>query len=218
MPINYFGSGGSDSGEKESKAKKTLIVLFAFFAVFLVFFSFRQLKTNIYSPFAFMNEDEENMSEAESDLAARYRLQDMDTDGDGLSDYDEIYVYGTSPYLADTDSDGISDYDEIMQNTDPLCPEGQDCYGLEDSFELNPNDFLDSSTNEESEAIDGLEIENSEEFKIIEEIISGEVDASILRKLLVDNGFEEEELNQISDEELKSIYFEIVSEQLKNQE
>lgn len=217
MPINYFGSGGNDSGGEKPKARKTVIVLFAFFAVFLIFFSLRQLKNNIYSPFSFMNEDEENISEAESDLAAKYRLQDMDTDGDGLSDYDEIYVYGTSPYLADTDSDGISDYDEIVQNTDPLCPEGQDCYGLDDSFVVSPNDFPDSDI-KDSEDTNDLELENNEEFEIIEGIISGEVDASILRKLLLDNGFEEEDLNQISDEELKSIYFEIVSEQLKNQE
>jgi alpha-tubulin suppressor-like RCC1 family protein len=37
-----------------------------------------------------------------------------DTDGDGLSNYDEIHLYGTSPLLRDTDGDGLSDYDEIF--------------------------------------------------------------------------------------------------------
>lgn len=46
---------------------------------------------------------------------------DADTDGDGLSDYDEVIVYGTSPVSADTDGDGASDYDEIhVYGTDPL--------------------------------------------------------------------------------------------------
>ena len=38
----------------------------------------------------------------------------VDTDGDGLSDTDEITIYGTSPVLADTDGDGISDYEEVI--------------------------------------------------------------------------------------------------------
>lgn len=54
-------------------------------------------------------------------------LVNRDTDGDGLSDYDELYVYGTSPYLADTDGDGIPDGEEVRNGTDPNCPQGQNC-------------------------------------------------------------------------------------------
>lgn len=44
-----------------------------------------------------------------------------DTDGDGLSDYDEIYKYKTDPIKADSDGDGLSDYDEIFKyKTNPL--------------------------------------------------------------------------------------------------
>lgn len=50
-----------------------------------------------------------------------------DTDGDGLSDADEVNVYHTSPYLKDTDSDGISDGQEVKNGTDPNCPQGKDC-------------------------------------------------------------------------------------------
>ena len=32
-----------------------------------------------------------------------------DSDFDGVSDYDELYVLGTNPYAADTDRDGIPD-------------------------------------------------------------------------------------------------------------
>lgn len=43
-----------------------------------------------------------------------------DTDGDGLSDYDEVYVYFTDPLLADTDGDGLSDGEEVnIYGTDP---------------------------------------------------------------------------------------------------
>jgi hypothetical protein len=43
-----------------------------------------------------------------------------DTDGDGLTDGDEVNKYHTSPLLADTDGDGIPDGVEIQTGTDPL--------------------------------------------------------------------------------------------------
>jgi hypothetical protein len=51
-----------------------------------------------------------------------------DTDGDGISDYDESNMYGTSPYVRDSDSDSIPDNLEIAQGTDPNCPKGQTCF------------------------------------------------------------------------------------------
>ena len=51
----------------------------------------------------------------------------LDTDGDGLSDYDEINVYKTSPYLQDTDSDGMSDFDQVIAGLNPTCPQGKTC-------------------------------------------------------------------------------------------
>ena len=51
-------------------------------------------------------------------------LRNVDSDGDGISDYDEIYVYGTDPYNPDSDFDGLSDFDEIyIFGTDPLNPD-----------------------------------------------------------------------------------------------
>ncbi|WP_297960871.1 hypothetical protein [uncultured Ruminococcus sp.] len=45
-----------------------------------------------------------------------------DTDLDGPSDYDEIYVYGTDPLVADSDEDGIDDGSEIKLGLDPNDP------------------------------------------------------------------------------------------------
>ena len=59
-----------------------------------------------------------------------------DTDGDGLSDGDEVLKYGTDPLKADTDGDGLSDYDEIYKyKTDPLNPD-TDGDGLSDGDEV----------------------------------------------------------------------------------
>lgn len=42
-----------------------------------------------------------------------------DTDGDGLSDGDEVNIYGSDPLNPDTDGDGIMDGDEIYLGIDP---------------------------------------------------------------------------------------------------
>lgn len=54
-------------------------------------------------------------------------LKAKDTDRDGISDYDEANLYGTSPYLSDSDSDGIDDHTELTTGQDPNCPKGKSC-------------------------------------------------------------------------------------------
>lgn len=45
--------------------------------------------------------------------------QALDSDGDGLSDEDEINVHGTDPNNPDTDGGGVSDGDEVAASTNP---------------------------------------------------------------------------------------------------
>lgn len=49
-----------------------------------------------------------------------------DTDGDGLTDLDEVQTYHTNPIKADSDGDGVSDGAEIQAGTDPLVDETPD--------------------------------------------------------------------------------------------
>lgn len=79
------------------------------------------IRSNILSPFDYKGPD--NLAFTNTLQAGEAR----DTDGDGLSDADELSSYGTSPYLDDSDSDGVKDGDEIQAGTDPNCPRGQDC-------------------------------------------------------------------------------------------
>lgn len=46
-------------------------------------------------------------------------LQKIDTDNDGLSDWQELFFYGTNTKLADTDGDGFSDSIESQNNYSP---------------------------------------------------------------------------------------------------
>jgi len=46
----------------------------------------------------------------------------LDSDSDGISDYDEINIYGTLPGNPDSDGDFINDGDEIGYSSDPLDP------------------------------------------------------------------------------------------------
>ncbi len=59
-----------------------------------------------------------------------------DTDGDGLTDGQELNQYFTDPLVADTDNDGISDGDEVLvYRTDPLNPD-TDGDGISDGDEI----------------------------------------------------------------------------------
>lgn len=99
-----------------------------------------------------LDRDDDGLSELEEYLAGSNPLS-ADTDGDGLSDYDEIKVHFTDPRLVDTDGDGLSDYDEIhVHGTSPRSQD-TDGDGLNDYYEITQfstssavtyvNNFLD---------------------------------------------------------------------------
>src|SRR5208283_3442729 len=77
-----------------------------------------------------------------------------DTDGDGISDGDEVLKYHTDPLKVDTDGDGLSDYDEIFKyHTDPLKFD-TDGGGVGDGDEIkNKTNPLDSSDDIKKEEI-----------------------------------------------------------------
>ena len=96
-------------------------------------FSFAYVRAQIHSPFliplAQVQQAQQQLQSQANDQPSDDVLRNRDTDHDGLSDWSEINVYHTSPYLADTDSDGIPDAVEIVQGTDPNCPKGHVCNG-----------------------------------------------------------------------------------------
>lgn len=107
-----------------NSAQKAGFISLLIFALLTVSFSFLHLRNTVYGRFI-VRPQATAMNLGTYDEAAR--LQQIDTDKDTLSDYDELYMYSTSPYLADSDSDNRSDAIEIKEGTDPLCAEGKSC-------------------------------------------------------------------------------------------
>lgn len=72
-----------------------------------------------------------------------------DTDGDTLSDGDEVSTYGTDPLIIDTDGDGLEDPDEIYFNTDPNVTD-TDGNGISDGDEKRPQVLTHEAVNKDS--------------------------------------------------------------------
>ena len=90
---------------------------------------------------------------------------ESDQDGDGLSDWDEFHLHGTSPISPDSDSDGISDDQEVeVYGSDPLTVDldvdGDGAYWFEDcddndsSFAPGVPEILDGMDNDCDEESD----------------------------------------------------------------
>lgn len=116
----------------------------------------------------------------------------MDSDGDGLSDWDEANVYKTSAYLVDTDSDGEADNIEIAKGTDPNCPKGDVCFTPVSSG---------SSLSEGSQTSDSGSSDASDAFSF-----APNRDPDEIRQFLLANGMSEIDLAGYSDEMLLDAY------------
>ncbi len=102
-----------------------------------------------------------------------------DTDGDGLSDEDETYIYYTNPNNSDTDEDGLTDFDEVMTySTDPTSAD-TDNDGLGDSNEVISFAIINGPFSWEEARMDAISkngrlaiIDNDEKQNIVESIAS----------------------------------------------
>ena len=79
---------------------------------------------------------DEDVSGMDCNTQAFFSVGDAtDTDGDGLSDSDERFIYKTNADDSDTDDDGLSDGEEIAMGSSPLAAD-TDGDGLSDGEEL----------------------------------------------------------------------------------
>lgn len=183
-----------------------LVLIICVAAIFLIYY---QTKASINGPLSAVfkiSQEAVNKNpapEAKETLATILALKQKDTDSDGLSDYDEIYIYKTSPYLEDTDGDGFSDKKEIDGGHDPNCPGSDDCFG---GGEANING---------GQAVTGLPANQQEiiarQQALSNQLLSGQASAEAIRAALLQGGMPQETLSQISDEEIVALYHETMS-------
>lgn len=189
-------------------------------SVAIVVMWFLQFKQNITAPLyrqlGFTNNKEIETAfqgktadqQAQQDAA----LKSADTDRDGLSDYDELNLYNTSPFLEDSDSDGVLDKIEIERGQDPNCPIGKDCSG---SILVNPvatatgSEAIDISNTIDSSSVDPF-IDSSQSSSLTENVLPS--DAASLRQTLLESGMSQSMLDQFSDQDLIQAYQEAFKE------
>ncbi len=214
------------------KREKAFIGILALVGVGILILGIWQFKNNLEVPF-FMPNGSESKTADLNDLNNNdeniwgdvTELHAKDTDSDGLSDYDELYVYNTSPYIEDTDSDGYSDKEEIDSGYDPNCPKGKDCMRSTKSqpkseVDVMPDDagslfgnfdpgslFGDSGSAIQSEGSSSSELDDFGET-----IMGGDLTADNLREILRQQGASEAEISQIDDETLLQVYQEIIND------
>ena len=210
------------------KRDKIAFVSLACVAVVVVVLWVMQLQNNIVGPL-YGGLSPEKIKQAARDEQAQIasadaELKSKDTDTDGLSDWDEMNLYKTSPYLADSDSDNINDYEEVKKGTDPNCPTGQDCSGATTQSEdlMSENQALESLLNQgvdqniTSTVTPGLEQSNTssslsaEEKEALKNILGDSKDPAVLRNFLLASGADKAYIDSLKDEDLQLVINEIL--------
>ncbi len=185
-----------------SKEQKTGFVLLVIFAILAVGLGVLQIRNGLYAPFALSNKVPLTLK---NDLNGPDSLRFRDTDHDELSDFDELYVYGTSPYLYDTFSYGISDKEVVGKNL-PLCPKGQCADPLADA---STSTVAEDSAGSPSTIVVPTGVgEDPGTPQNLDQILNDPVQ---LRKMLAESGVSQEVLKKLSDSELLKMVTEILS-------
>ncbi len=174
--------------EESEKMKKKAGILLAILGFGGLIFGFFYIRQNINNMASLRKKAGEN----QEDAATAMSLKLKDTDKDGISDYDEVYLYNTSPYLEDTDSDGDWDKNEIVSGEDPNCPKGKSCLETPLSSSSGQTGAFQTTLPQEPSS-DALQ-------NPLENLSMDEV-----RGLLKNAGVDEDVLNKISDDELKAL-------------
>lgn len=181
-----YGSQKQNS-RKIDKSDKQIVGIFIIIGLATLIFGFLHFKQSLKDPFNIYSPDLNKKTNEELQMEELLALKTQDSDGDGLTDYDELYQYETSPYIVDSDSDGISDSEEIKNNTNPNCPEGKECIQTR-------TETANSNNN-----INGL-------------IKAEDLTAEQLREILASNGVPRESLENLDDATLMQLYNEVIAE------
>lgn len=115
-----------DAQNPQKKDQRVLVGLFVFLFAGISIVGLQGITRSIQHPFTRKDGSTATTSLAQLSTDQQKNqtdeaLKKLDTDRDGLSDYDEISIYGTSAFLDDSDGDEYDDKTEILTGHDPLC-------------------------------------------------------------------------------------------------
>lgn len=190
-----------------SMEEKVAVVLFVLISLGGVVYGTRGLFFQLEKPFLaqlnyigpkYLSLEEREAQEIENQ-------KKNDTDEDGVNDYDEIYIYESSPYLTDTDSDGIDDAQEIRLGKNPSCPEGQNCYGALTSVEAEGEtpDLLTGMVDAEPILnIDFSGLTNASDLKTR----IAQTSSDDLRKILLGTGVDSAMVGKLNDDQIRELF------------
>ena len=187
--------GIKNDPEKEHRIKigVTILVVLCVVAVLGIIWQYPKY---LRAPFARYGQDIGLWkSQLEQEAEKITAMKEADTDNDGLSDYDETYLYGTSPYLADSDSDGFSDKEEIASGNDPNCAAGKICPKLTEEGAARTEPTVTPPAEEE---LGGL--------------LAGTATADEVRDALRQAGVDDATLASLDDKTLLELYNETLKE------
>lgn len=184
--------------QKKKRQKIAALAFLAMLAILISIFSVVQMRNLLSIPLpggitiANLKKQAEEKSKNNTEVVKDIKDEDLevlkqrDTDADGLTDFEELYIYKTSVYLADSDSDGVNDLEEIKMQEDPNCPRGQNCFRTEELYQ--------------DEAVSPA-------------VAVQKLNASQIRSLLLASGqLTEEQVTAVSDADLEAFYQDFLKE------
>ena len=173
--------------------------------ILTIFIGIKYIGIHLTSPFQSTYRGPEFLTLGEREQKKIEEQKNMDSDVDGLTDYDEIYIYDTSAYIADTDSDGYNDSVEIASGNNPSCPLGQEC-ALVEVDAVQPT--LSAPVMPQP-VIPGFDANNPAfSLKTPEEIMAyfQSMSAPEIRKALEESGVDPTSFEDLSDQELVDLF------------
>ncbi len=184
-----------------SKEQKTGFVLLVIFAILAIGLGLLQIRNGLYAPFALNNTVPLSLK---NDINSPDALRFRDTDHDSLTDFDELYVYGTSPYLYDTFSYGLSDKEVVTKNL-ALCPKGQ-CADPTAGFAVSSTSVV---AGDNANLL--LPVANNVDPGTPQDLNAMLNDPAQLRQMLSDSGVSPDILKKLSDSQLLQMVTEILA-------
>ncbi len=214
------------------KKQKSFFVVFVLCAIVALVFTYSSVREGVYAPFRIsIKELENNKSMLKDSATEKENYQKRtDTDGDGLSDWDEEHIYHSSPYLWSTAGDGLPDNVKIAMGENPLCKHGETCTVEAMSFNLPTTTYpggnmQDSSVKGDLGNIIMGDSQAGQNFRqtASEAGVDMSLDSSIprdpalLRQALLQTGqVTQADLDKVSDQQLLQYFDEAKVELLKN--